>query len=123
MNLTNKCLTDFQEWLFQQYGNKDVKGYAVRYEKNYVLSCFEKLSDNQKQGDLLAFFRDKGIYIHCERDTLGRWTYYGWINQGIIPEKYTNLHPINKVPLFVEHNAAFSTAIDKACEIYNGKGE
>lgn len=114
----------FKEWLYEKYGDKEV---PTDFEKNYLIVTFNRLSPEQQQGDLLAFFRDKGIDIEItkwedqqrEMDNIRTNKYY-WIIY--VDNEFKSLDCECKTyEMQPDYSTAFNEAINKAVEIYNGK--
>lgn len=129
MNLTGKCLTDFEEWfdakkyeLFAYYGGTGSDLFVDLYADK-----FKYIPETMQQGVLLAFFRDKGIDIEItkwedqqrEMDNIRTNKYY-WIIY--VDNEFKSLDCECKT-YEMQHNytTAFNEAINKAVEIYNGK--
>lgn len=110
--LTGKCKTDFEQWLikfvksnpiglFWDWANADYKEWE---------HLFGYLPIQMRSGLYLEFFRERGMSVNVWQDVQSeRFNYTVFTEQ----DYYGNHSP--------DYSTSFTHAIDKACELYNGK--
>jgi len=108
--LKGKALQDFSDWFYDNDKIYDVCTSLID-DMTGNIQMFWKLPQTMQQGVLLQFFRENGIDITIRFGlTAG---YYCEIseddeNDDIVLSDFEN------------YSTAFTHAIDKACEVYNG---
>lgn len=116
--LTGKTKIDFEQWYPQFYAHNlpNKNRYEEGFEKDPIwkrlaITFFHCKIPQEQQGVLLQFFRERGISITIQFGlTAG---YYCEISEDDENDAIV-------LADFMDYNTAFTHAIDKACELYNG---
>lgn len=107
--LTGRCRKDFDGW-YEIWFIEKHKFITIEGRVNW----FWKQPEQEQQGVLLEFFRERGHIIIISYSAKHN-DYYYWL--------FRNGYLIINDSRFPDYTTAFTTAIQKACEIINGKGE
>jgi hypothetical protein len=121
MELTDKCLADFNEWIL--INNKDIfKLSDIGYQSTVdTVTLFRYLTESMKYGVYVDFFDSVGIHFDSchnyrlinESDEVLILGYYYELNA--LP----NIHVIEEIEDYKTRPEARIAAIEKANEIYN----
>lgn len=111
--LKGKALKDFEEW-YEIWFIENHKFITIEDRVNW----FWKQPKQEQQGVLREFFESKGYELNINPFWENNYV-VGYEYSLIIAREY--LETCDEI--FKDYSTAFTTAIQKACEIINGKGE
>lgn len=107
--LKGKAKIDFEQW----YESNHKYCFALN-GFIFTIRGFRQLPQTMQQGVLLEFFREKNLRIGIFESRFGDNDWRFAIND--------NAQGADASTTW-DYSTAFTHAIDKACELYNGKGE